>query len=418
MKPLARLVIVVICSTILLTGCQTTSGSSSSVDIGPQLSSLVNKAMRIGKEQIPHSDPNRPKLDVVIPIFDPGLPEAGKEYETEGVWPELRRAEAIRFAHKLKAALEETHVFGAVRVTPDKAATGDLYVLGKINESNGEDVDIELQAIDISGKRWLNESFDHEVSPSFYKNYRNKGKDPYDPVFEEAAKAIAEELAYHETVELTGIKHLTDLRFGANFIEQAFAGHLSMTDGQYTLASFPSDSDPMLVRTKAIRIRDQLFVDGLQDNYRSFAERMNASYFIWQEQSLAEIEAKSEVNRKAAGEAVVGVLAIGLAIAAVAAGSRSHNPNTGAAAMTAGVVGAAVGAKLLSDSFQTSEEAKVHRDALQELGQSMDADLAPKVVAFEQQSVELSGTAKEQFAQWRAFLKKIYFQEQTPEKQL
>jgi hypothetical protein len=414
-----RQILAYMVSVMLITsGCQTTAGGNPSIDIGPQLSSIVSKAMRIGKQPVTTDDPSRPKLDVVIPVFDPGLPEADKEYETEGLWPELRRAESIRFAVKLKAALEATNEFGAIRVTPDKSATGDIYVLGQIVESNGEDVEFELQAFDISGKRWMYESFDHEVSPSFYKNFRNKGEDPYDPVFKEAAEAIVEELTYHETAELKEIKQLTHLRFGANIIEEAFAEHLTVAEGRYTLASYPSESDPMLMRTKAIRVRDQLFVDGLQDNYRAFNEKMQTSYAIWQEQSLVEIEAKREAQKKAAGEAVVGILLVGLAVAAVAAGAKSNNYDSSTAATTAGVVAGVAGAKFLSDSFQTSDEAKIHRDALSELGESIDSDLAPKVVAFEEQSVELTGTAVEQFTQWRTFLKKIYMQEKTPEKQL
>ncbi len=418
MRHTKRIMAYIISAMLIGSGCQTTSGGGQQVDIGPQLSSFINKAMRIGKQPVNKDDPNRPKLDVIIPVFDPGLPEAGKEYETEGLWPELRRAEAIRFAVKLKETLEATNEFGAVRVTPDKSATGDIYVLGKIAESNVEDVEFELQVFDVSGKRWMYDSFDHEVSASFHKNYRNKGQDPYDPAFKAAAKAIVEELTYHETAQLEEVRQLTDLRFGANFIEEAFISHLTVVDGQYTLASYPSDSDPMLMRTKAIRVRDQLFVDGLQDNYRAFSEKMQTSYAIWQEQSLAEIEAKREVQKKAAGEAIVGVLLVGLAVAAVAAGADSTDYGSSAAATTAGVVAGAAGAKFLTDSFQTSEEAKVHRDALNELGESIDTDLAPQVVAFEDQSEELTGTAKEQFAQWRGFLKKIYLQEQTPQKQL
>jgi hypothetical protein len=40
------------------------------------------------------------------------------------------------------------------------------------------------------------------------------------------------------------------------------------------------------------------------------------------------------------------------------------------------------------------------------------------VIEFEKKTVELTGTAKEQFAQWRAFLKQIYAQEATPDKLL
>ena len=57
-------------------------------------------------------------------------------------------------------------------------------------------------------------------------------------------------------------------------------------------------------------------------------------------------------------------------------------------------------------------------DALAELGESIDMELAPQVIEFEKKTVELTGTAREQFAQWRAFLKKIYAQESVPDVQL
>ena len=70
---------------------------------------------------------------------------------------------------------------------------------------------------------------------------------------------------------------------------------------------------------------------------------------------------------------------------------------------------------MIGKGFQTSKEAKVHRDALNELGESIDVELAPQVVEFDEQTEKLTGDAKEQFGQWRAFLKKIYEQERTPE---
>jgi len=103
---------------------------------------------------------------------------------------------------------------------------------------------------------------------------------------------------------------------------------------------------------------------------------------------------------------------------AIMAGARSSSSAGATAATTGAIVGGVVGAKLLTDSFQTSEEAKVHRDALEELGQSIDIDLAPRVIAFQKETVELTGTAKEQFAQWREFLQKIFEQEKTPQVQL
>lgn len=187
MRTLKTMTAYLVSACLALSGCVTPSGSGSgpSAGVGPQLSSLFGKQDR-------SAEPNRPKLDVVIPVFDPGLPEDETKYDEEGVWPELRRAEANRFAVKMKEALEATGAFGAVRVTPDKTATGDLYVIGRIAKSNGEEIEIDIEVFDISGKKWMGESFDHEVAPEFHKNIRNKGKDPYDPVFAEAAKDIVE----------------------------------------------------------------------------------------------------------------------------------------------------------------------------------------------------------------------------------
>jgi hypothetical protein len=351
-------------------------------------------------------------------VFDPGLSEEAEDYKEEGVWPELRRAESNRFAVKLKEAMEKTGAFGAVRVTPDQNATGDLYVLGKIVESNGEDVEILIDVVDITGDQWFSRSFDHTVGPGFHKNTRNEGLDPYDPVFDAAANRIALELEDYEVADIESLQRVTELRFGSNFAEEAFVEHLDLTGRTVDLVSFPAEDDPMLRRTRAVRVRDQLFVDGLQDHYRAFSAEMQTSYLIWQEQSLLEIEARSEANKKAAGQAALGVLAVGLSVLAIMAGARSNSTAGSTAATTGAVVGGVVGAKLLTDSFRTSEEAKVHREALEELGQSIDIDLAPRVVAFEKETVELTGTAAEQFAQWREFLQKIFEQEKTPQVQL
>jgi len=390
--------------TFFLSSCQTTGGNLSSLKVGPLTSSSFFKS------EVNEPGVQKPKLDVIIPVFDPGLPENPDEYEKAGIWPELRRAEATRFAFKLKDALEQTGKFGAVRVTPDKNATGDIYILGTIDESDGENVEIDVEVIGVNGDVWMDTSFDHEVKESFHNDLRNDGKDPYNPIFEEAATKIADELKYHKAGDLEDLQYITTLRFGTNFSEEAFSQHMTVNGDEVQLVSKMSDEDTMLHRVKAIRTRDQLFVDSLQVNYAQFSEKMNDSYLMWQEQNLIELKAKREAEAEAAMEAVGGVLLIGLAV--LAATSNSHNGAAGA------VVAGAAGTALISESFKTSEEAKAHRDALNELGQSLDMELAPQVIEFEKETVKLTGDAKDQFQQWRKFLKKIYAQESTPDTRL
>lgn len=394
----------------LISGCAINS-TKSTTGVGPSLSSSYSKPANINSVE------SLPKLDVIIPVFDPGLSE-NQDYENENVWPEIRRAEANRFAYKLKEQLEETGRFGSVRVTPDKTATGDLYILGQIQESNGEEVKVSVKVIDISGREWLDESFDHEVSDAFHKNYRNKGKDSYGPLFEKIAIAVSEEINNQDKKTLEELNYLSDIRFGSNFSDSAFMQYIKIKENQYQLVSKPSDQDPMYRRVKAIRVRDQLFIDNLQNNYAAFSAKMNDSYLMWQEQSLLEIKAKRAANYKAIAQAVGGAALIGLGVLAAVAGGSSNS----VAAQTAGTAGLLVGgiggAALVAQSFRSSEEANVHRDTLNELGQSVDMEMAPKVIAFNKESVELTGNAREQFMQWRNFLQKIYSEEKTPDIQL
>ena len=395
----------------LLSGCAT-NNTRSSTGVGPSLSSSYSNQKEINSVQ------TLPKLDVIIPVFDPGLPEDPDDYEDENIWPEIRRAEANRFAYKLKEKLDETGQFGAVRVAPDRTATGDLYILGQIKESNGEEVEIAVEVIDISGREWLDKSFDHEVSETFHKNYRNRGKDSYDPLFEKIATEIAEELNGHESKELEDLHYLSDIRFGANFSDSKFMQYIKIEEDQFKLVGKPSDQDPMFRRVKAIRVRDQLFIDGLQNNYAAFSTKMNDSYLMWQNQSLLEIKAKRAANRKAIAQAAGGVALLALGILSGVAGANSNSVFAQSGGLTGAMLGVAGGISLISESFSTSAEAKVHRDTLNELGRSVDLEMAPKVIAFNKASVELTGNAREQFIQWRTFLQKIYSEEKTPDVQL
>lgn len=386
----------------ILVGCATTNGQNT---VGPKLSSSYQEA--IDKTIISTA----PKLDVIIPVFDPGLPENEEDYE-EGIWPELRRAEASRFAYKLKQALDNSQEFGAVRVTPDQTASGDLYILGRIEESNGQDVTFELNVVDISGKEWIDESFSHEVQEYFYKNNRNKGKDPYNPVFKQAADEIIDALKDHSSSELDDLKYIANLRFGASFNDVAFMEYMDTDGSDIELVSKPSDSDPLFQRVMAIRVREQLFVDNLQQNYVSFSQNMNTSYLAWQQASFTEMQLQQEARKKGIYKMIGGVLLVALAIAAGA--SRDSNLAFDAASIAGGVGGAL----LISSGYKSSEEAKLHQDAINELSESINLELEPQVISFEEKTVELTGNIQQQFAQWREFLKRIYEQESTPNMEL
>jgi len=397
------------CCCFLLTSCVTPGMSSR---VGPKFSSEMTKTVAETRaiETV--------KLDVIIPVFDPGIPDDEDVMEEERIWPELRRTESVRFALLLKDELEKTGKFGAVRIAPTTEATGDLYVVGKIIESNGKDLEFDISVYDITGNQWYSEDYEQEVSERFHDNIRNKGKDPYQPAFEEAAADLVDMLKDQSSTNLTLLQSVTEIRFGANFTQEAFKEHLHQNGDKVELISLPSEDDPMLQRTRAIRIRDQLYIDNLQAHYEEFNSQLSASYNVWQEQALKEEIALEEAENKQMGQAVLGGLlilgAIGLAIAGGNSGSSGHQN----AAMVGTMVAGAGGAVLIGESFRTSEQSKFHKETLEELGKSIDKEVAPQVVEFEGKTKQITGDAAEQFAEWRAFLKEIFEQEKTPVKQL
>jgi len=408
--------------------------NTSGPGVGPTMSKTIEQTEQAAKQDV--VAPTR-TLDIVVPTFDAGLTKT-KDGETP-TWPELRRAEANLFAIELKKALERTEKFGAVRVTPDRSATAALYVMGRIAESRGSHVEIDLAVADISGRDLVDEAtgfgftkprpklhgifktktFAHKVEDGFFKNPRHKDKNPYQPVFDDAAAYVVDLLKPYDSTQAQNLTKLADMRFAASFSEDAFAEHIETKQGRVILTSLPSDDDSMYQKVRAIRVRDQLFVDELQTDYDQFAAKIAPSYRIWQEQTLAEFAAQQQAKKDATKAAIGAALMIGLAIAAgQSAYDNNYDPVGDTLAATAMIGAGMIGVGLVGDAVKSAEEAKMHNELIKELGDSVEIDVAPKVVAFEEKEKELVGTAKEQFAQWRAFLKTIYELEKTPAKTL
>ena len=80
-----------------------------------------------------------------------------------------------------------------------------------------------------------------------------------------------------------------------------------------------------------------------------------------------------------------------------------------------GVGAATAGALLVVDAFKNSAEGKVHAEALSELGESLNVEVAPQVIALEDETIELRGDTGDQFRQWREFLQRIHAEEATPQ---
>ena len=80
------------------------------------------------------------------------VPKDEKKLEQEHIFPEVRRAEARYFPMQIRNTLEGSGQWGQVRVVPADAAALDVQVSGKIIESNGQLLRIDMTVVDATGR--------------------------------------------------------------------------------------------------------------------------------------------------------------------------------------------------------------------------------------------------------------------------
>ena len=102
--------------------------------------------------------PEAALLDVGIMLFDPGVPE--DQQDPDGfIFPDVRRAEARFMPYHLKRTLESTGLWGSVWVVPEHSDAVDLIIWGRVDRSDGLEVELRVGAWDSTGKEWLNKKY-------------------------------------------------------------------------------------------------------------------------------------------------------------------------------------------------------------------------------------------------------------------
>lgn len=338
-------------------------------------------------------------LDVGIAIFDPGI----DDYEEgEQTYPEVRKAEARYMPFLLSEAMQESSAWGAVRVVPNPEQINDLVISGKILHSDGEELSLHIRAVDSLGRVWLDKDYTGVASRYAYQVTKRNDLDPFQAVYNTIANDLLQQQEQRSSAEREKIRLVTELRFARSFAPEAFDGYLEKDGkGTYQVLRLPAEGDPMLERVTSIRERDQMFIDTLQEYYRSFGSQMQVPYEEWRKQTYEEAVALQELQAESTRQLIAG----GLAIIAGIAGATQGDSSTTRAAGQVAVIG---GGFLLKSGLEKRNEAQIHVQALEELGLSLEAEITPSVIELEDRSVTLSGNVEDQYAQWRELLADIY----------
>ena len=339
-------------------------------------------------------------LDLAVLPFDPGLdkPEIADD---PAISPAVRNAEAQYLANTLASTIQQTSAWGAVRTVPSRQTVVDVYVEGTIVHSDGETLTLDISVSDSSNRHWYTKPYSESVGQYAYEKGIKANRDPFQGLFNRIANDL---LQYRQQLSAKNVKELrsiSSLKFARDFSPEAFGDHIKETPGgQLEIIRLPAENDPILRRIERIRERDYLFVDTMQEHYDAFSHRMDKPYQSWRMATYEEIASVRELKRQSRNRTVGGIVAVIGGI--VAAGSNNG------AVRSAGAVSIGAGALLVKSGLSKKAELKIHEDVLAELGQSLEAEIEPRVIELEDRTITLTGNVEAQYTQWKALLREIY----------
>jgi hypothetical protein len=342
-------------------------------------------------------------LDVDIALFDPGeLPE--KEKKARGLSMEIREAEARFIPVHLSAVMEKTGYWGAVRVLPKAREGYELLVQGTIITSDGEHLELQIEALDARGRTWFDRNYKGKTAIEDY-DYMSVVTEDFQHIYRAIANDLAKFRNSLSDEERTAIRRIADMRFAASMAPDVYTSYLGeTTSGQYRLLRLPAEDDPAYHRIERIRERDFLLIDTLNGHYDNYYRDLRVPYEEWRKARSIEAKALREVKRKANTAKALGVLAVLGAIAIEATGSGSTRAATGTLRDVM-VVG---GLYSIKRGMDINAESTLHEEEITELGNSFSSEVEPMVVDVDGEIHKLTGSAEAQYAQWRDLMQKIY----------
>ena len=360
--------------------------------------------------------PEEQLLDVGVHIFDPGIPPEVEDdpalMDKKRIYPEIRRAEARYMAMQLRDTLEDTGHWGTARVVPATVNSFDLTVDATILDSNGAYLKLEVTARDATGKLWIEEKeFEGRADTRVYRENYTAGRDPFENVYVAIANDLLAVRNLMSGAELANVRRVSELRFAADFAPVAFGEYLGKDKktGEYKVLRLPAEDDVLVKRIDQIRERDYGMIDTVSEHYTVFSERLEEPYSSWRRYTYDEIVAEEKLKTQARNRMILGAAAIAAAVFIPDSCQGGSNCDRIVdAARYGGVAGGVAG---VISGYKKREEAKIHAESLKEISGSFSTEAAPLVVDVEGRALRLTGTAEEQYAEWRRLLHELYKEE-------
>ena len=300
-------------------------------------------------------------LDIGISVFEANVPEDFDERIEQIISPEIRRAEAQYIPYIAKNLIQSSGNWGAVRVVPRPSLAVDVILSGKIIESTGESLVLEITVLDATGRFWYTKTYTALASKYAYEESFPKDVDAFQSIYKEIADDLLDHRLTLSKADVERIRVVAEMRFAQSFSQDAFGDHVKQDEqGEHQLLRLPSEEDPMLVGIRKVREREYLFIDTIDEYYANFQRSVYPTYQVWRKSSYVDTITYKKLQTQAKNRIVGGAIGLVGSVGTIYASDDW-------AADTSGIAGVIGSATVISSAILKKNEAEQYAERLREL---------------------------------------------------
>ena len=309
-------------------------------------------------------------LDVSIRIFDPPAVATGAEISAE-----IRQSEVRYIPMFIRYRLEESGLFGAVRVLPILDSGAELMLEGHIIKSDGAALELAIQARDSTGRLWVDKTYAGAAVESVALNESAMTQDAFAYLYAELVRDLSTAQQQLTAQQLDEIHSAALLRFGNGLLPQFFTEYLQQTsDGTFSITRLPAADDPLLRRIETIREHEYLFIDVVDQEYQQFFTNIKPVYDMWRKFRREQTTSASDFATR-----------------------EINSPSD----FRSGSYYA------LQESYNNYRRAKLQALYLDELSEGFANEVEPTQIELQDSLYKLTGTFEQQYREWRTILAEL-----------
>jgi len=307
-------------------------------------------------------DAHSTTLNVSIAVFDPGVPADQSLHRAQQVFPRVREIEAMFLPFVLRDKLARTREWGAVRVVPQPDVATELLISGTIVRSNGEILELNIRAVDASGRVWFDKEFAGVVMNQ--------------TLYIDIVESLRTARSQLNDKALTDIVEISLLRYANQLAPSAFGTYLNEADdGTFTIIRLPAKNDPMLDRIDRIRRTEYVITDTVDAKFRELHAEIASIYQLWREYRRKVIKYQTEDDRRAL--------------------STSSNAPRGSY-------------EAMKNQYDNYKFVRITAQEQDRLAVAFNNEVGPTVDAVEVRIAELETWVDQRYAEWHRLLEELF----------